>query len=110
VLSFFYLKANVSAWEPRKPQISTTLRSGPNDKFVAETRLIIHSTHGREWLNKFVISTGAQRSGEICGFLLARTELMDEAKAIVGLRPSFSAHVSGFPARGTTNRRVCGFH
>jgi hypothetical protein len=31
-------------------------------------------------------------------------------KAIVGLRPSFSAHVSGFPARGTTNTRVCGFH
>jgi hypothetical protein len=22
----------------------------------------------REWLNKFVISTGAKRSGEICGF------------------------------------------
>jgi ribosome biogenesis protein Nip4 len=24
--------------------------------------------------------------------------------------PSFSAHVSGFPARGTTNICVCGFH
>jgi hypothetical protein len=23
---------------------------------------------------------------------------------------SFSAHVSGFPARGATNTRVCGFH
>jgi hypothetical protein len=32
------------------------------------------------------------------------------AKAVVGLRPSFSAHVSEFPARGTTNTRVCGFH
>jgi hypothetical protein len=31
-------------------------------------------------------------------------------KAIVGLRPSFSAHVSGFPVRVTTNIRVCGFH
>jgi hypothetical protein len=31
-------------------------------------------------------------------------------RAIVGLRPSFSSHVSGFPARGTTNIRVCGFH
>jgi hypothetical protein len=27
-----------------------------------------------------------------------------------GLRPSFSAHVCGFPARGATNTRVCGFH
>jgi hypothetical protein len=35
---------------------------------------------------------------------------VNAAKAIVGLRPSFSAHVSGFPARGTTNDRVCGFH
>jgi hypothetical protein len=34
----------------------------------------------------------------------------DSAKAIEELRSSFSAHVSGFPARGTTNTRVCGFH
>jgi hypothetical protein len=27
-----------------------------------------------------------------------------------GLRPVFSAQVSGFPARGATNTRVCGFH
>ena len=27
-----------------------------------------------------------------------------------GLRPSFSAHVSGFPARSATNICVCGFH
>jgi hypothetical protein len=31
-------------------------------------------------------------------------------KAWLGLRPSFSAHVSGFPARVTTNTLVCGFH
>jgi hypothetical protein len=31
-------------------------------------------------------------------------------KAFEGLRPSFSAQVSGFPARGATNTRVCGFH
>jgi hypothetical protein len=36
--------------------------------------------------------------------------IVDSAKAIVGLRPSFSAHVSGFPARGATNSHVCGFH
>jgi hypothetical protein len=35
---------------------------------------------------------------------------VEAAKAIVGLRPSFSAHVSGFPARGATSTRVCGFH
>jgi hypothetical protein len=29
---------------------------------------------------------------------------------MVGLRPSSSTHVSGFPARGATNTRVCGFH
>jgi hypothetical protein len=31
-------------------------------------------------------------------------------KAVDGLRPSFSAQVSGFPARGPTNTRVYGFH
>jgi hypothetical protein len=36
--------------------------------------------------------------------------LVDTGKAVVGLRPSFSSHVSGFPARGATNTRVCGFH
>jgi hypothetical protein len=28
----------------------------------------------------------------------------------VGFAPSFSSHVSGFPARGATNACVCGFH
>jgi hypothetical protein len=55
----------------KKPQISP-LRCAP----VEMTNLL----HGksqfssgcapRPWLNKFVISTGAQRSGEICGFFL----------------------------------------
>jgi hypothetical protein len=36
--------------------------------------------------------------------------MVDAVEAIVGLRRSFSAHVSGFPARGATNSRVCGFH
>jgi hypothetical protein len=34
----------------------------------------------------------------------------NSAKAVVGLRPSFSSQVSGLPVRGTTNIRVCGFH
>jgi hypothetical protein len=43
-------------------------------------------------------------------FLIPHGIAGDSAKAIVGLRPSFSAHVSGFPARGATNIRMCGFH
>jgi hypothetical protein len=47
--------------------LSTTLRSGRDDKFVTRTcevpLVLPCQSH-----NKFVISTGAQRSGEICGF------------------------------------------
>jgi hypothetical protein len=32
----------------------------------------------------------------------------DLSKAVE--KSSFSAHVSGFPARGATNSLVCGFH
>jgi hypothetical protein len=31
-------------------------------------------------------------------------------EALDALRPSSSAHVSEFPARGTTNIHMCGFH
>jgi hypothetical protein len=48
--------------------------------------------------------------GEILRRLFQQCCDSDSAKAMVGLRPSFSAHVSGFPARDTTNNRVCGFH
>jgi len=45
------------------------------------------------------------------GSAAARLLVVSEAFKRSGrwLRPSFSAHVSGFPARGTTNTRVCGF-
>jgi hypothetical protein len=49
--------------------------------------------------------------GSVAARLLVVSDLLiDSTKAIVGLRPSFSAHVSGFPARDATNIRVCGFH
>jgi hypothetical protein len=53
----------------KKPQISP-LRCAPVEttNLLQENALSTQWTKGREWLNKFVISTGAQRSGEICGF------------------------------------------
>jgi hypothetical protein len=53
----------------KKSQISP-LRCAPVEmtNLLQENALSTQWTKGREWLNKFVISTGAQRSGEICGF------------------------------------------
>jgi hypothetical protein len=48
--------------------LSTPLRSGRDDKFVPRKLPIIQWMHARPWLYKFVISTSAERSGEICGF------------------------------------------
>jgi hypothetical protein len=50
-----------------------------------------------------------------CAFLSCpRAATAIRGKQSLGLRPgeapSFSAHVSGFPARGTIDARVCGFH
>jgi hypothetical protein len=45
--------------------------SGRDDKLVALKLPIIQWMHARPCLNKFVISTGAQRSGEICGFFFS---------------------------------------
>jgi hypothetical protein len=50
--------------------LSTALRSGRDDKLFQEDALSTQWKKGRELLNKFVISTGAKRSGEICGFSL----------------------------------------
>jgi hypothetical protein len=48
--------------------LSTTLRSGLDDKFVG-LRKTVHRLEKPQFTeNKFVISTGAKRSGEICGF------------------------------------------
>jgi hypothetical protein len=41
---------------------------------------------------------------------LGRSLLAYVTEALEGAAPIFSAHVSGFPARGATNIRVCGFH
>ncbi|HET6219169.1 MAG TPA: hypothetical protein VFE27_19250 [Acidobacteriaceae bacterium] len=57
--------------ERKTADLSTALRSGRDDKFVAREFPIIQWMRARLWLNKFVISTGAQRSGEICGFAFA---------------------------------------
>jgi hypothetical protein len=48
------------AGEKKTADLSTTLRSGRDDKFVVQLA-------SRILRNKFVISTGAKRSGEICG-------------------------------------------
>jgi hypothetical protein len=50
------------------------------------------------------------RGCEERSFRRGRMPRTPPTRAIVGLRPSFSAHGPGFPARGTTNRCVCGFH
>jgi hypothetical protein len=54
-----------------KPQISP-LRFAPVEmtNLFQEDALSTQWKKGRELLNKFVISTGAKRSGEICGFSL----------------------------------------
>jgi hypothetical protein len=54
---------------------STTLRSGRDDNFVLGKLAVSPVDTSGEWFNEFVISTGAQRSGEICGFfpVLAKT-------------------------------------
>ena len=54
--------------------LSTTLRSGRDDKFVIGQSTVSPGDASREWLHKFVISTGAQRSGEICGFFSVITQ------------------------------------
>ncbi len=48
--------------------LSTALRSGRDDKVVAVLELIFMEK-GPIASHNFVISTGAQRSGEICGLL-----------------------------------------
>jgi hypothetical protein len=48
--------------------LSTTLRSGRDDNFVAAKISYFSWTSQILSFNRIVISTGAQRSGEICGF------------------------------------------
>jgi hypothetical protein len=59
------------------------VRSGRDDKFVARKLPIIQWMHPRSWLNKFVISTGAKRSGEICGLADQQSDA-DERAARLG--------------------------
>jgi hypothetical protein len=47
--------------------LSTPLRSGRDDKFVEPCTGANPLDNWQFRCNKFVISTGAQRSGEICG-------------------------------------------
>src|SRR5277367_2377762 len=56
-------------WNPDKEtaDLSTTLRSGRDDNFVATKISYFSWKHGLPPSNKIVISAGAQRSGEICG-------------------------------------------
>jgi hypothetical protein len=54
--------------------LSTTLRSGRDDNFVAAKITYFPWKRGIQSSNKIVISTGAQRSGEICGFLSGLTQ------------------------------------
>jgi hypothetical protein len=51
--------------------LSTPLRSGRDDKVVLRKLRFFQSMHGHTQLNNLVISTGAQRSGEICGFFFS---------------------------------------
>jgi hypothetical protein len=52
---------------------------------------------------------GLECSIGICEFGGFRHLLVNSAKAIAGLRPSFSAHVSGFPARAPPTSRCAAF-
>ena len=54
--------------------LSTTLRSGRDDKFMKPLTACVSWRNRRLPYNKFVISTGAQRSGEICGFFPVITQ------------------------------------
>ena len=69
--------AKESAREQKETaDLSTTLRSGRDDKFV-ELREAVHRMEKPQFTqNKFVISTGAKRSGEICGFFLVLTQTL----------------------------------
>jgi hypothetical protein len=61
---------------PKEPaDLSTTLRSGRDDNSVAATISYFSWKRGISPTNKFVISTGAQRSGEICGFFSVLTQI-----------------------------------
>jgi hypothetical protein len=48
--------------------LSTTLRSGRDDNSVAAKISYFSWKRGTLFSNRVVISTGAKRSGEICGF------------------------------------------
>jgi hypothetical protein len=54
--------ASKAAWQEIR------VRSGRDDKFVEPWTGVHPLDNWQFTCNKFVISTGAQRSGEICGF------------------------------------------
>jgi hypothetical protein len=61
----------------KKPQISP-LRFAPVEMTnLFELRKVVHRLEKPQFTqNKFVISTGAKRSGEICGFFLVLTQTL----------------------------------
>jgi hypothetical protein len=50
------------------------VRSGRDDKFVELCKAVHRLEKPQFTQNKFVISTGAKRSGEICGFFLVHPQ------------------------------------
>ena len=62
--------------EKETADLSATLRSGRDDKVVLGKLRLFQSMTALKQVNNLVISTGAQRSGEICGFLLVLTQTL----------------------------------
>src|SRR5271168_1850015 len=60
--------------QKKTADLSTPLRSGRDDNFVAVEISCFSWKRGSLSSNKIVVSTGAQRSGEICGFLPVLTK------------------------------------
>src|ERR1700733_7431159 len=72
----------------KTPWQEIRVRSGRDDKLVALKLPIIQWMHARPCLNKFVISTGAQRSGEICGFFSVLTQPLRPLEYLLPVLPS----------------------
>jgi|HubBroStandDraft_6_1064221.scaffolds.fasta_scaffold886102_1 hypothetical protein len=62
------------------------VRSGRDDKFVG-LRKAVHRLEKLQFIqDKFVISTGAKRSGEICGLFLILTHPLGQMISVVYVR------------------------
>jgi FixJ family two-component response regulator len=56
------------------------VRSGRDDKFALGKLTVSPVDASREFLNELVVSTGAQRTGEICGFFSVLTQTLNGLK------------------------------